>query len=265
MRVKLKPLAEQIIVITGAGGGLGLAIAKRAAAAGASVLLTGLDETALRKAAEEINTSGGRAHAVAGDHADAEAVARVARAAIARFGGFDTWIAGPESHELGVANGLREAARHFKSRQGGGAVVSLAAGVSNALRREVRGGPLSLTEIRLPDISKLDGAVEVVAAAALYGASHALGRMAVSSNGRRLSFATEAQKHRGLLLGVGLVGIAVVAAWYGRNTIGAAVAPAVKKTVRPLVVEAARRRPLTAAKLVARHPRQAFRFAAALR
>lgn len=265
MRAKLKPLDQQIIVVTGAGGGVGLEVARRAAAAGAAVLLTGLDESAIRKAAEAINTSGGRAHAVAGDLADAEAVARVARAAIARFGGFDTWIAAPESHELGVANAIREAARHFKDRPGGGAIVNLAMAAPQALRREIAKAPVALTEIHLPDLSRLEGAVEVVAAAALYAASHALGRMRVHASGKRLSFATEAQKHRGLLIGAGVVGLAAIAAWYGRDQLGAAMAPAVKKAARPLVAGAVRRRPLTAARLAAKHPRQALRLAQALR
>ena len=36
---KLKPLADQVIVITGASSGIGLVTAKRAAAKGAAVLL----------------------------------------------------------------------------------------------------------------------------------------------------------------------------------------------------------------------------------
>jgi NAD(P)-dependent dehydrogenase (short-subunit alcohol dehydrogenase family) len=260
MRAKLKPLDQQVVVVTGAGGGIGLAIAQGAAAAGAAVVLTGRDESALRKAAEAINAGGGRAHPVAGDLADPEATARIARAAIARFGGFDAWINGPDNHDLATATATREAARHFRGRPGGGAVVNLAATPSNlsqALRRELARAPVSLTEIRLPELARLEGAAEVVAAAALYAAGHPLGRMAVSASGKRLSFYTAAQKHRGALLGAGLVALAAAAAWYGRGRIGQA--------VRPLVLEAAWRRPITSVKLVARHPRRALRLANALR
>ncbi|MDP3300237.1 MAG: SDR family NAD(P)-dependent oxidoreductase, partial [Phenylobacterium sp.] len=39
MPVKLKPLSEQVIVITGASSGIGLATARKAAKAGAAVVL----------------------------------------------------------------------------------------------------------------------------------------------------------------------------------------------------------------------------------
>ena len=267
MRPKLKPLAEQVIVVAGAGGGTGLAIARRAAQAGAAVVLTGHGETALRQAAEAINAEGGRAHAVAGDLADPEAAGRIARAAVARFGGFDTWINGPESHELAAANGAREAGRHFRGRPGGGAVVNLtptAPNLSRTLRRELARAPVSLTEIRLPRGVQPQAAADVIAAAALYAASHALGRMSVSASGKRLSFYTEAQKHRGLLVGAGLVALAAATAWYGRGRLASVARPVIRSAVRPLVVRAAWRRPLTTARLAARHPRQALKLARAL-
>ena len=145
MPAKLKPLAQQVIVITGASSGIGLATARKAAKAGAAVVLASRNETALKAIAEEINAAGGRAHAVSGDVGDPADVEKIARAAIARFGGFDTWIndAGvgvyaelenlpPEDHErlfrtnyFGVVNGSLEAVKHLKTRRDGGALINI--------------------------------------------------------------------------------------------------------------------------------------------
>ncbi|HEX2560340.1 SDR family oxidoreductase [Phenylobacterium sp.] len=145
MRPRLKPLDQQVIVITGASSGIGLATAKRAAKAGAAVVLAARNEEALRAVCAEINAAGGRAHAVAADVGDAQDVEKIARAAIARFGGFDTWVndAGVgvyaelmetprDDHErlfrtnyFGVVNGSVEAAKHLAVKPGGGAVINV--------------------------------------------------------------------------------------------------------------------------------------------
>ena len=51
----LQRLKEKKIIITGGGKGLGKAMAKKFVAEGASVLITGRDENALKTAASEIN------------------------------------------------------------------------------------------------------------------------------------------------------------------------------------------------------------------
>jgi hypothetical protein len=61
MSVKLKPLAEQVIVVTGASSGIGLTIARRAAGEGAKVVLAARDEAALRQVVDEIVAEGGQA------------------------------------------------------------------------------------------------------------------------------------------------------------------------------------------------------------
>ena len=58
-RMKLKPLAEQVIVITGASSGIGLVTARLAAERGASVLLIARNGQALARIVEEIRTKGG--------------------------------------------------------------------------------------------------------------------------------------------------------------------------------------------------------------
>ena len=92
MSIKLKPLSEQTIVITGASSGIGRATALGAARRGARVVAMARDEAALRDLAETVATHGGTVRHRAGDvgsAADIEAVAELARSA---FGGFDTWV-----------------------------------------------------------------------------------------------------------------------------------------------------------------------------
>ncbi len=90
--IRLKPLAEQTVVITGASSGIGRVTAIQAARRGARVVLTGRDEAALRDVAETIATRGGTARHLAGDVGRREDVEAVAALANAEFGGFDTWV-----------------------------------------------------------------------------------------------------------------------------------------------------------------------------
>lgn len=91
-KLRLKPLREQVIVVTGASSGIGLTTARLAAERGARLILAARSEQALRKLEEEINTAGGEALAVIADVGKEEDVQHIADAAVTRFGGFDTWI-----------------------------------------------------------------------------------------------------------------------------------------------------------------------------
>jgi short-subunit dehydrogenase len=92
MSVKLKPLAEQVIVVTGASSGIGLTIARRAAGEGAKVVLAARDEASLRQAVDEIVADGGQAAYAVADVGNKDDVAGIVRVAQERFGGFDTWV-----------------------------------------------------------------------------------------------------------------------------------------------------------------------------
>src|SRR5688572_571621 len=92
MKPALKPIAEQVIVITGASSGIGLVTAQKAARAGACVVLAARNEADLRQAVDDIRAAGGRAIYVVADVADPDQVASIARAAIGEFGRIDTWV-----------------------------------------------------------------------------------------------------------------------------------------------------------------------------
>ena len=92
MSIKLKPLNQQTVVITGASSGIGLATARRAAREGAKVVLVSRNEEALREAVEGIEAAGGQAAYHVADIADTGWAEEVGRVAEERFGGFDSWV-----------------------------------------------------------------------------------------------------------------------------------------------------------------------------
>lgn len=92
MATKLKALNEQVLVITGASSGIGLATAEAAARQGARLVLAARSERALRSIAERLSPDGATAIAVTCDIADQEQVEQLASAAISKFGRIDTWV-----------------------------------------------------------------------------------------------------------------------------------------------------------------------------
>src|SRR5688572_2402365 len=88
----LEPIAEQVIVITGASSGIGLATAELAVSKGAKVVLAARSGDALAAIAARFEAAGGEALAIECDVSDRAAVEAVASAAIARFGRIDTWV-----------------------------------------------------------------------------------------------------------------------------------------------------------------------------
>jgi len=148
----LKPLNQQSVVITGATSGIGLATARRAAAAGACVFLIARSETDLKALCEELQGKGARAAWAVADVADHDALAQAADKCRRLFGGFDTWInnAGVsiygalrdtaledqrrlfETNYWGVVNGSTIAVEHLRERPGGGTVINVGSILSDA-------------------------------------------------------------------------------------------------------------------------------------
>lgn len=149
MAVKLKPVKEQVIVITGASSGIGLTTARMAARQGARIVLAARNEEAMRKLEQEINASGGQAVGVVADVGNEADVRKIADTANSRFGGFDTWVNNAgisvygkieqisiddhrrlfETNFWGVVYGSRVALEHLKQR--GGALVNVGSTVSD--------------------------------------------------------------------------------------------------------------------------------------
>ena len=92
MKHNLKPIGDQVIVITGASSGIGLATAYAAAERGAKVVLAARNKAALNQAVAKIKAAGGEAIAVQTDVSQQAQVQALADAAIRAYGGFDTWV-----------------------------------------------------------------------------------------------------------------------------------------------------------------------------
>ena len=92
MRLQLKPLDQQVMVITGASSGIGLATARKAAKAGAKVVLVARNEPVLREVVAAIVEHGGEAVYAVADVGDLEQVEAAAALAVSRFGRVDTWV-----------------------------------------------------------------------------------------------------------------------------------------------------------------------------
>lgn len=142
MNIKLKSLADQVIVITGASSGIGLVTARTAAKRGAAVFLVARSGDVLGEVAREINNAGGRADFAVADVGDFAAVEAAAAKAVARFGRIDAWvndagsaIYGPvldsplgeqerlfRTNYFGVVHGCMAAVPHLKE---GGAIVTV--------------------------------------------------------------------------------------------------------------------------------------------
>jgi len=81
--------ADKVAVVTGAGGGIGAACARRLAAAGARVVVTDVDEAAAKGVADAIEAAGTPALALGLDVTHPSAVAQAVETAVRTFGKLD--------------------------------------------------------------------------------------------------------------------------------------------------------------------------------
>ena len=92
MDVSLKPLDQQVMVITGASSGIGLATALAAAKQGVKLVLGARSKQTLDEVVRHIDEQGGEAIAVQVDVGIDDEVRQLAAAALERFGRIDTWV-----------------------------------------------------------------------------------------------------------------------------------------------------------------------------
>lgn len=173
MSLQLKPVRDQVMVVTGATSGHGLCTARMAAEQGAKVMLAARDEAALQEVCREIVAKGGTADYLVTDVAKEEEVQRLSDRTIERFGGYDSWVNNAgigvyaeildlktedhrqvfETNYWGMVYGSTIAARYLKGRPGGGAVINVGSinsdlpgpllGAYNASKHAIKGFTLS--------------------------------------------------------------------------------------------------------------------------
>lgn len=137
-------LKGKVALVTGAGGGLGTAIAKRFAIEGASLLCADRDVARAEAAASAITKAGGSAHGIAADVADPLQCDAQVTETVRRFGRIDIAVnnAGIALHKLALNTSLEDwervlrinltgsfltaqaAARHMVA-QGGGRIIQI--------------------------------------------------------------------------------------------------------------------------------------------
>jgi len=158
-------------IVTGAGMGIGAAIARALAAEGAAVAAFDRDKAAVERVAAEIKAASGRAISVAGSVTDTADAQRAVEQAVAAFGGLDVLVNNAGVVIYGEVPGYAErdwdtvvdtnlkgqflmakyAIPHLRAR-GGGAIVNMASVQALASQREVasyaasKGGVVSLTK-----------------------------------------------------------------------------------------------------------------------
>jgi short-subunit dehydrogenase len=151
MSIALKPLDRQVMVITGASSGIGLATAIAAAQEQARLVVAARSQETLDALVREIEANGSEAVAVQADVGVRADVERIARTAVERFGGIDTWVnnagvsvygrldevSDEDSQRLfqtnfwGVVHGSLVALEHL--RRDGGALINVGSEVSEAV------------------------------------------------------------------------------------------------------------------------------------
>lgn len=139
-------LKDKSIVITGAAGGIGAAIARALGADGARITVADLSEEAAGTVAREITAAGGTAIAVAVDVRDRTQVRDLIDRAVAAHGQLDVlfnnagvaqtkpflditeedWRFVTDVNALGVLIGMQEAIKTFRKQGGGGKIINTA-------------------------------------------------------------------------------------------------------------------------------------------
>lgn len=89
MANQVQDFEGKVAIVTGAGSGIGEAVARAFAARGGSVVVADINQSAAEKVAKALSPDGGSAKSIATDVADAVAVEAMVQFAVQSFGGLD--------------------------------------------------------------------------------------------------------------------------------------------------------------------------------
>jgi NAD(P)-dependent dehydrogenase (short-subunit alcohol dehydrogenase family) len=181
-------LQNEVVIVTGAGRGIGSVIAHRFAAEGAQVVVADLDEASARRTADEINAAGGRAIGLKVDVGESVAVHELIETTCRQFGQVDVLVNNAgiglnkpfltttlEEWELQLKVNLTgqflcgQAAARAMVTRGGGRIVNVASisgqrgGQGRAAYGAAKAGVILLTKVMAVELSPLGVRVNAVA------------------------------------------------------------------------------------------------------
>jgi NAD(P)-dependent dehydrogenase (short-subunit alcohol dehydrogenase family) len=173
-------LAGKVAIVTGAGRGIGRAIAERYAQEGARVAIVDIDEDNVHETTDAIRATGGEAIGLAADVSVSADVDRIVAATLAEFGGLDVML----NNAAVVASSIRHvleadeawwdsvldvnlkghflcslAAAQHMARHGGGTIITMSSGGANRAHRGMvaydasKGGIEALTRALALDLA----------------------------------------------------------------------------------------------------------------
>ena len=144
-------LSGKVAIVTGAGSGIGRAIALRFAGEGAAVVVNDLVADSAQRVVKEIEAAGGRAQPFPADVSDPRQVEALVREAVARFGRLDVLVNNAAAVVPGAVEALSDAdwrrtqsvtldgvfygmraAIPVMAAQGGGSIVNISSGAAVA-------------------------------------------------------------------------------------------------------------------------------------
>jgi len=138
-------LHEKTVIVTGAGRGIGRAVAGYLAELGANVVVNDLDTALLDSLVENISAQGGKASAVAGSVSDWRFATRLIEAAQNTFGGLDALINNAGLHY--VSDPRSESAQAIKQLVEVNVLGSIYCGLAalKVFNQQARGSLINLT------------------------------------------------------------------------------------------------------------------------